>query len=186
MPNFTKQAIRDSFIKLISEKPLDKITVKEIVEDCEITRRTFYYHYQDIYALVEDLFLMEAEKVIKEYNAPDKWEEAFIAAGHFVLDNKKAIHNIYKSVHREELERYIDKITGEVMKRYIDAVSEGINASKEDKRLIGDFYKCALEGIVKKWLEEGMKDDPEDAIRRLGKLFNGNIKQSLERSASEA
>ena len=52
MPAFTKKAIADSFLKLLREKPLDKITIKDIVEDCGINRNTFYYHFEDIPALV--------------------------------------------------------------------------------------------------------------------------------------
>ena len=44
MPNFTKKAIRESFIKLLNERPLNKITVKDIVEDCGVNRNSFYYH----------------------------------------------------------------------------------------------------------------------------------------------
>ncbi len=52
MPNFTKQAIKDSFLKLLNQQPLSKISVRSIVEDCGINRNSFYYHYQDIPALL--------------------------------------------------------------------------------------------------------------------------------------
>ena len=63
----TRRAIAESLIKLLNDKPLDKITVKNVVEECGINRNTFYYHYRDIYDLVEDILNHEAEKVIKEY-----------------------------------------------------------------------------------------------------------------------
>ena len=63
--------------------------------------------------------------------------------------------------------------------------SKGIPAKEEDKRLICEFYKNALVGLVKTWLDSGMKYDPEQIIRRTGMLFDGNIKVSLERSAGE-
>ena len=55
MANFTKQAIRTSFMKLLNEKPLGKISVRDIVEDCGINRNSFYYHYQDIPALISEI-----------------------------------------------------------------------------------------------------------------------------------
>ena len=55
MPNFTKKAIKETFIELLDERPLNKITVKDIVEDCGINRNSFYYHFEDLPALVEEI-----------------------------------------------------------------------------------------------------------------------------------
>ena len=54
MPSFTKKAIMESFVRLAGKKPLDKITVRDIVDDCGINRNTFYYYFQDIYAVLEE------------------------------------------------------------------------------------------------------------------------------------
>ena len=60
MPNdYTKTAIKAAFIRLLNERPLNKISVKSIVDICNISRNTFYYNYQDIYAVIEELFEME-------------------------------------------------------------------------------------------------------------------------------
>ena len=55
MPSFTKKAIVESFLHLVGKKPIDKITVRDIVDDCGINRNTFYYYFQDIYVVLEDL-----------------------------------------------------------------------------------------------------------------------------------
>ena len=52
MPNFTKMAIKATFIKLLNERPLNRITVKDIVEECGVNRNSFYYHFEDIPALL--------------------------------------------------------------------------------------------------------------------------------------
>ena len=57
MSELTKRAIQESFKKLLSNQPLDKITVKNITDDCGVNRNTFYYHYSDIYQLLEEIFL---------------------------------------------------------------------------------------------------------------------------------
>ena len=56
MAKFTKQAIMDGFIELSKQMPIDKITVKKVTDYIGITRNTFYYHYQDIYALLEEIW----------------------------------------------------------------------------------------------------------------------------------
>nr|MCR4933169.1 TetR/AcrR family transcriptional regulator [Lachnospiraceae bacterium] len=67
MANFTQKAIKESFIKLLNERPLSKISVKDIVEDCGINRNSFYYHFQDIPALLETIITEQAEEIIKEF-----------------------------------------------------------------------------------------------------------------------
>ena len=66
MAQFTKKAIVESFLKLLNQKPLDKITVREIVEDCEINRNTFYYHFEDIHALLTFIVDTEVERVLAD------------------------------------------------------------------------------------------------------------------------
>ena len=53
MINQTKQILEESLKKLMLQKPLDKITIRDLTEDCDISRMAFYYHFKDIYDLVE-------------------------------------------------------------------------------------------------------------------------------------
>ena len=107
MAQFTKKAIVEAFLELLNEKPLDKITVKEIVDSCEINRNTFYYHFEDIRALLTFVIDGEVERVAAKHADVESLEEGFIEAAHFALSNKRAVYHIYNSVSREELERYL-------------------------------------------------------------------------------
>ena len=73
--SLTKRAIRASFLKLLNERPLNKITVKDIVEDCGINRNSFYYHYTDIPALAEEIVKDEAARIVQEYPTVDSLEQ---------------------------------------------------------------------------------------------------------------
>ena len=64
MPTFTKAAIKATFISLLNKKPLNKITVKEIVEECGINRNSFYYHFDDIPSLLEEILVEEADRFV--------------------------------------------------------------------------------------------------------------------------
>ena len=64
MTQFTSKAIEESFIRLLNERPLDKITIKDIVDDCGISRNTFYYHFQDITSLLEHILNADVERVL--------------------------------------------------------------------------------------------------------------------------
>jgi len=168
---------------MLNERPLNKITVKDISLACEINRNTFYYYYTDIYALLSEIFQTELQTVIDEYNDTLSWEESFIMATKFALQNKTAVYHIYNSMQREELVNYIYNVSGNVMIRYVEKVNDGISAFSGDIKLIASFYQCALTEMVLQWIASGMKEDPDTVIRRIGKLFDGNIELSLKRSA---
>ena len=180
---YTKKKIREEFIKILNERPLNKITVKDIASACEINRNTFYYYYTDVYALLPELFQTELQTVTDEYNDTFSWEESFIVATKFALENKIAINHVYNSIQREELEDYIYNVSGHVMNRYVEKLSDGISASSGDKKLISSFYQCALTEMVLRWIASGMKEDPDTIVRRIGQLFDGHIALSLKRSA---
>lgn len=180
---YTKKMIREAFIKMLNEHPLNKITVKDIATACEINRNTFYYYYTDVYVLLSEIFQTELQTVIDEYNDTLSWEESFIVAAKFALENRTAIYHVYNSMQREELVNYIHNVSGNVMMRYVEKVSNGIPASSADKKLISSFYQCALTEMVLRWISSGMKEDPDTIIRRIGQLFDGNIESSLKRSA---
>ena len=87
----TKNAIRRSFIELLAERPFDKISVRDIAERSEVTRNTFYYYYTDIYALAEDVFESEIEKLSERVEGYESWQKAFLTATSFAAENKRMI-----------------------------------------------------------------------------------------------
>ena len=178
---YTRQAIREAFIKMLNERPLDKITVKDIVTACEINRNTFYYYYSDLYAVLSEIFQAELQKVIDADDTSRSWEECFLSAAQFALKNRTAIYHVYDSVRRENLEQYLYAVAGSVMSRYVQREAEEIFASDSDKRLIANFYQSALTEMVLHWIGGGMREKPEITVRRIGKLFDGNIAASLRR-----
>ena len=95
MANFTKKAIKDTFITLLKEKPFNQITVKDIVDECGVNRNTFYYHYEDINDLLENVITEETDILIKNYPTIDSIDMAVEVAIKYVLENKKTILNIY-------------------------------------------------------------------------------------------
>ncbi len=177
----TERVITETFMKLLNEHPLEKISVKDIVEECGISRNTFYYHYQDIYALLEDIFETQVQAILEEHRPRDSWREALIQITEFALQNKTAIYHIYNSVNREQLERYLYRVTQEIMLDFVKGQAEGMDVADKDIAYIVLFYKHAVVGIIFEWLQRNMKDDAEFAINELGRIFDGNIRITLER-----
>lgn len=180
--NYTKNLIKQEFIKLLNKKSLHNITVTEIAKQCKIERKTFYYHYENLPQLVKEIFDEELEDVIEEFNETLSWEESFISATKFILENKKVVKHMYESDYKVELEKYIFSISGEIMRKYVRRVAKDTKAQEIDIKLIAFFYQCALSSSLVEWVATDMKTDPKIVARRLGKLMDGNILEALKRS----
>ena len=107
MSQTTKRAIEASLKHLLLKKPLDKITINDIAEDCGISRMTFYYHFQDIYDLVEWSCIEDARRALEEKKTHDTWQEGFLNIFDEVRKNKPFIMNVYNCVNREQVENYL-------------------------------------------------------------------------------
>ena len=95
MANFMREAIRQSFLKLLNVKPFSKITVKDVTDDCGISRNSFYYHFQDLPSLLEEIVREETDAIMARYPNVDTLEECLTVASEFVLANKKAAYHMY-------------------------------------------------------------------------------------------
>ena len=111
MSQITKRALEASLKHLLLTKPLDKITVTDICEDCGISRMTFYYHFRDIYDLVEWVCLEDARVALDGKKTYDTWQQGFIQIFHAVRENKVFVMNVYRCVSREQVEKYLVPLT---------------------------------------------------------------------------
>lgn len=180
--NYTKNLIKKEFMILLDDKTLDNITVTELAQKCQIERKTFYYHYENLEQLIREIFESELDIVIEEFNENLSWEDSFILAAKFILDNKKAIRHIYYSDYKVNVEKYVYSMAGEVISKYVNHISKETRAKDIDINLISYFYQCALSSALIQWIATDMKTDPVVITNRLGKLMDGNILLSLKRS----
>ena len=185
MSHLTDKAIKAAFMKLLEEQPFEKITVKDIVEECGINRNTFYYHFQDIYALLQEILDEETEKSLKSSQEYLTWQDGILQAISFALENKKALYHIYNSVNRVRIEKYLHSVVGKIMKEYAIRQAAGIRVSEEDISMVAAFYQCALVGMLLGWLDDGMKADPEEIVHRLGIMLEGNMKNMLKKAGGQ-
>ena len=174
-------AIDYSLKNLLLKKPFDKITINDIAEDCGISRMTFYYHFKDIYDLVEWSCEEEAKRILEDKTNYDTWPEAFLALFEEVLRNKPFVLNVYRSVSREQIENYLYKVVQGLLLNIVNEKAAGMTVRDEDKKFIADFYKYAFIGLMLEWVKNGMKEDPKRIVSNLERMISGNISLSLER-----
>ena len=174
MTTLTKREILRAFSELASEKPVDKITVKEITDNCQISRNTFYYHYQS-QRMVERL-----EKDLSSCNP-----EEFIVRGlDSMISHRALFYNLNQSS-GSEVKRYMDKAVSVIFERLVDILSEGIPATEEDKALISRFYQYAIKGFMMEWLESGEKPPIQRTLHRLNVIFGDDVTEALRRSVEQ-
>lgn len=181
MPNFTKKAIIDSFLKLLNERPLSKITVKDIVEDCGINRNSFYYHFQDLPALLDAVIVEQANKICAFPEGTTLLEGVKIVL-EYIVENKKAIYHIWSSANRASYEQNLLEICGYVVKKCISFFQYETTVNKKDEELIIHFMTCAFWGQLTDWLCQKMSYDIVAYAERLCQLFNGCMDIAVKNS----
>ncbi|MCI9243619.1 MAG: TetR family transcriptional regulator [Lawsonibacter sp.] len=173
MPNFTKRAIKEAFVALLDERPLNKITVKDVVEACGINRNSFYYHFQDLPALLEEIIAQQVQELIQAHPTIDSVEDCFDAALEFVLENRRAVLHIYNSLSRDVFERYLMDVCQYVVETYVESDFAGRPVDEKDKKMLIRYHKCECFGNIIDWLNGGMKDDISAYFHRIYQLKRG-------------
>ena len=179
MSQTTKRALEASFKKLLLEKPLNKITINDITEDCGVNRMTFYYHFKDIYDLVDWILAEDAAKAMEGRRGFGTWSEAYLDVLRQLQDNKTLVLNVYRSVGREQVEQYLYKMLDPLLRMFVER--ENIPVQEEDKQFIIDFYKYGFVGMVLEWIRKDMKEDPVRMTERLNVLLHGELERALRR-----
>jgi probable dihydroxyacetone kinase regulator len=180
MSDVTKRALSESLKRLLANKPLDKITISDLVRDCGVNRQTFYYHFHDLYELVEWTCIENADQALQDRKTYATWQEGFLSIFALMKKDEPFIMNIYHSVSHDQLELYLYKLVYPLLIGVVNEQASGMAVREEDKAFIADFYKFAFVGLALDWIKRGMKDDPRLIIDRLSILIKGTIAQALE------
>lgn len=180
MFNMTKQALEASLKHLMMKKPLDKITIQDLTADCGISRMTFYYHFKDIYDLIEWVCVEDASKALQGKKSYDTWHEGLLQIFEAVLENKQFVLNAYRCISRDQMESYLYKLTYGLLRGVVDEKSQDMDVSEEDKEFIADFYKYSFVGIMLDWIKQGMNEDYHRIAEKMSITMQGNVSHALE------
>ena len=180
MNNLTKNALEESLKKFLLHKPLDKITISDLTDDCGISRMAFYYHFKDIYDLVEWACIEDATRALQGKKTYDTWQDGLLQIFEAVLENKPFILNVYRSVSRERMENYLYSLIYQLIEGVVEEKSVNMKVSAEQKKFIADFYKYSFVGVMLDWVKRGMKETPREMAGLISITMQGNIGNSLQ------
>lgn len=183
--NRTKQLISEVFWQLLEEMPYSKITVKTIVNRCQLNRNTFYYHFQDIPALAEATMQAWVESIVEQHFSFGSPMDCLLPLVEGCVARKKAILHIYRSVQREEFVRHLDGVVDHAVNTYAQGVKTILGGDPDTLPVLCRFYKCAGMGLILDWLDQDMRYDMPKFLETICMLFQGTSHRALLSQAEE-
>lgn len=187
MSQFTKKAIMDSFVELAQSIPMDKITIKQVSDNCGINRNTFYYYYQDLYALKEEIIYVKAQKLFvnMEFSSPESWKSNLRIVGAYARKNEVFIRNLFNSMGRDAFGDYIVDVVSKMAYQNIDNLYEtkvaptGKKVSEKEKKRLAYFFSKIFAETTVEWIRGKSSDDPVDTLEHGIEMLDGVVELML-------
>ncbi len=181
MASSTKEALGNALKKMLAVKPIDKITVKDLVEECGVNRQTFYYHFDDVYDLLEWVFEEDANRVLPNEILYGEWQKNVMQFFNYLVDNRTFVLNIFNSQNRSYLLRYFKRRLHYCIHGFAVIVAEGKNIEWSDLEFVCDFYANGVVGLISQWLDMGMLPIDESLKTRFYKILDNSVENMLAR-----
>lgn len=179
MAQFTQKAILATFQEMLEEMPFDRITVSAIVKRCEISSNTFYYHFRDIYDLLDNWLTITFQMYIDKPGF--SWRDASKEFLHVCQDNKKIVYHLSNSLSRERMEQYIFSQSNDFFMRYIIDVAGEKKLTDERVAQLAEFCRYSTTGFFLRFLWNQMNDDIDRSVDRLADMFRDFIESTIEK-----
>lgn len=183
----TKLLIANSLRKLMKKKSLDKIKIREIVEDCGVNRQTFYYHFQDIYALVEWIYTYDGRRIVDDHKDDHDWSGIIKEMFDYLEEHQDEIRCVVNSKADKFFHDFIHEKIGTVCRIVIDNVSPKMKVEDYYKDFIANFYTYAVCGVVECWMKNrnATRMSSDELIRLFNLTIRGNVMAALRRCEAE-
>lgn len=178
----TKKALAASLKKLMEDNPLDKISIREIVEDCGVNRKTFYYHFDNIYDLVGWMFEEEAIESMKKYDFTKDYEKAVRFSMIYIEENKHVVSSALDALGRDELKKFFYNSFVENMQTIVDDISVNMTIPKDYIDFLINFYTESFASLLIDWTRNQTDRDKEKHIEYISLALFESIRPDLERA----
>jgi len=178
--DMTRNAIINAFMELMEEKSFTEITISNITERCGLNRLTFYYHFQDKYDLLNQVYDLLIMFPFQQGLAFDNWTLHLCDALTTVKAHKKFSMNAMEH-DNGELSDHIGAIISQLFRDIIDDMTPGNEMNEEDKKFLADFFSYGVVGTINDWAKSGMVGEPEQLVNRIAHTINDGRRIAVER-----
>ena len=185
MAQYTQQTILNTFGEMLDRMPFEKITVSALIRECGISRNTFYYHFEDIYGML-DAWLVKAFGDYTLPADPGEWRnriKGFLAA---CRANKRRVYHLLDVLSRDRLERYTFELADNVFYSYLKKWTEGLDISEKRLRACSEICCYSLLGLFLRFLWNNMNDDINEKLDNLGDVLEEMVQKLLTPQLQEA
>lgn len=173
---YTRMVIKNSFVELLKDKPINKITVKELCDRAEINRATFYKHYLDIYDLldkIEEQFLNDLKK-----NLVSTEQRGISDTLSLIMVSIKAEADMYMTLFSDNGDPTFPKKVFEMCYQ-IDQIMDGVSIegqfSDVKKKWFYNYLAYGCNGIITQWIAEGMKEPISEVVNFTEQLIKNSL-----------
>nr|WP_319488224.1 dihydroxyacetone kinase transcriptional activator DhaS [uncultured Caproiciproducens sp.] len=181
----TKKAIAASIKDLMKKRPLQKISVADIVEHCGINRQTFYYHFKDKYDLVDWIYYNEVVSAVTQNRTFEEWSSVALDVLNTMKKEQYFYSNALCVTGQNAFQDYFFNVTKDLIGEMLGIISQGNRLDEEDRAFIAEFYSYGLVGMVIQWARCGMKQPPEQIVQRLTHFVDDSKLYAAERYFKE-
>ncbi len=178
----TKKTLSASLKKIMEYKKLSKISVSEIIADCGLNRKTFYYHFQDIYALLKWTLEQETIEVLKNFDLLLNTEEAIVFVIDYVDNNRHILNCAYDSMGRDEMKRFFYADFHDVILSVIERLEKekNININENFKKYMTTFYTEALAGVLIDYFQHKETHNRDELTKYIAFLLKKTIASIID------
>lgn len=184
MSAITKNALSGALKQLLQTKTLGDITVGELAQTAGVSRKTFYYHFQDIYDLLEWTLGEDKQLLLTELDL-DNWDEALERITRYLDANRSLILNAYHSLSRTAVERALTALLLPRVDQLLTRESGYDRLSAEDAGLLRSLYTLGVVGILLRWIDDGLQLDRLPSLQKLQIFFHGALRGCIEQSLEQ-
>nr|WP_302597527.1 TetR/AcrR family transcriptional regulator C-terminal domain-containing protein [uncultured Cellulosilyticum sp.] len=181
----TRERMAYSLKKYMAKKPLEKITVREITEDCDLNRQTFYYHFQDIYDLTIWMFQQEAIELLKQSKSCETWQDGILLLLRYIQENVAVWICALNSLGRINLKSIFYQDAKHIVDLIINELIGDMKISDQYLQFLSDFYIDAVLGQVINWCIAETPLSADLLMHYLDVTLYGNLENALERAQAE-
>ncbi len=171
MAPFTRKAIIQTFQDMLVEMPFDKITILALASRCEISSNTFYYHFRDIYDLLDAWLLTLEVNLMQENKEADHIYDVLKTLMRKMQANPEIVYHVFNSLPRERVERQIFEVTQPIFIELLKRKPEALSAPEENLQMVSSFYCFSFLGFIIKFVWEKMEGDVDIEVDRLQEIF---------------
>lgn len=171
----TKAALAAGLRRLITKKKLNQITIKDITNECGISRNAFYYHFSDKYDLVNWIFISQTLPVINTFSAPDRYFDGFVALCRHMLEDKQFYMEAFRYSGQNSLWETLTESYYELIKIHISTVYAqiGYRLTADELFITARLETHAYVGIIREWVHDGMNENYLSYFEQLKRIKAG-------------